>query len=107
MRIVLQLTVVTKDGANPVLILQEGSHQSMADLVRDLVDGQKPAGTSWALDLEVVTVIVMELLQRFHEQEIDREPDRPAPVRVAAEQTRVRFGGLVLNRHALAIPMEG
>ena len=42
-----------------------------------------------ALDLEVVAVVVVELLQRLDQQVVDREPDRAAPVGVAAEQPGV------------------
>src|SRR5687767_15446879 len=38
-------------------------------------------------------VEVVELLQRLDQQEVDREPDRAAPVRVAAEETRRRLAG--------------
>ena len=41
--------------------------------------------------------VVMELLQRFDQQVVHREPDRPAPVRVAAEQAGARFGRLVVH----------
>ena len=44
-----------------------------------------------ALDLEVVAEIVVELLQRLDQQEVDREPDRAAPVRVAAEEAGRRL----------------
>ena len=37
----------------------------------------------------------MELLQRLDQEEIDGKPDRPAPVRVAAEQARRRLARLV------------
>ena len=54
-----------------------------------------PAGAGGAFDLEIVAVVVMELLQRLDDQVVDREPDRPAPVRVAAEHARIRFARLV------------
>ena len=41
-----------------------------------------------AFHLEIVAEVVVELLQRFDQQVVDREPDRPAPVGVAAEQRR-------------------
>src|SRR5215471_2852468 len=40
---------------------------------------------------------MMELLQRFDQQEIHREPDRSAPVRIAAEQTGRRFAWLIVD----------
>ena len=39
----------------------------------------------------------MELLQRLDEQVVDRKPNRPAPVGVAAEEPAVRFGRLVID----------
>ena len=45
-------------------------------------------GAGRQLDLEVVAVVVMEVLQRFDHEVVEREPDRPAPVRVSAEQSR-------------------
>ena len=52
-------------------------------------------GTRRALDAEVLAEVVMELLQRLDDEEVDREPDRPAPVRVAAEQAAGRLAWLV------------
>ena len=49
-----------------------------------------------ALDREVVAVVVVELLERLDEQVVDREPDRSAPVRVAAEEAGPRLGRLVV-----------
>ena len=37
----------------------------------------RSAGSGWALDLEIVTQEMMELLERFDDQEIDWEPDGP------------------------------
>ena len=42
-----------------------------------------------AFDREIVAIIVVEPVQRLDQQEIDRHPDRPAPIRIAAEQVRV------------------
>ena len=43
------------------------------------------ARTSWTLNGEFVAIVMMEFLQRLDQQEIDREPDRPAPIGVAAK----------------------
>ena len=45
-----------------------------------------------------------ELAQRLDDEERRREPDRPAPVRVAALELRGRLGRLV--RHAAPVPLE-
>src|SRR5882762_6946046 len=36
-------------------------------------------------------------LERFHEQIVDGKPNRPAPVRISAEEAGSGFGWLVLN----------
>src|SRR5260370_39898561 len=59
------------------------------------------AGMRGALHFEIFAVVVVEFLERFHEQIVDRKPDGPAPVRIAAEQARRGFGGLVV--HAIRI----
>ena len=45
----------------------------------------------------------MKALERLDEQIIDREPDRPAPVRVAAEDVGLRLPRLVANCVLLAV----
>ena len=65
--------------------------------IGDLVQRQILARAGRALDREVVAVVVVELLERLDDQVVDREPDRAAPVRVAAEQAAVRLGRLVLD----------
>ena len=45
-------------------------------------------GTGRTLDLQVVAVEEVVAVERLDEQVVEREPDRAAPVRVAAEQPR-------------------
>src|SRR6266516_5184965 len=76
-------------GALAVFALQEQLRQSARELVGHFVDGFELAGAGRALDFEIVAVVVVKFLQRLDKQIIQRHPDRPAPVRVAAKQTRV------------------
>ena len=62
--------------------------------VPSVTDWPEPVGYSTE---EVVAVVVVELLERLDQQVVDREPDRAAPVRVAAEQSRPRLGRLVVD----------
>ena len=48
----------------------------------------------------------MELLQRFDQEIIDREPDRTAPVGVAAEQATIGLGRLIAHGELVAIARE-
>ena len=50
---------------------------------------------------------MMELLERLDQQIIDGQPDRPAPVRVAAKHVALRFSGIVADDTLAPIfPME-
>src|SRR5438105_4075547 len=51
--------------------------------------------TGRAFDFEIVAVVVVEFLERLDEEIIDRQPDRPAPIRIAAEDVRLRFARIV------------
>jgi hypothetical protein len=72
--------------ASPLAVLEKDPNQAGRKFSGYLVDGDKSARTGWVLDFEVVSIVVMELLQRFDDEKIPREPDRTTPVGVAAEQ---------------------
>src|SRR5947209_8140544 len=105
-RIALQLRVVAEDCPPTLLVAQEQPTQSTRQLLRHLFNGDEVAGTARAFDLEVVAVVVMELLQRFDQEIIDREPDRTAPVGVAAEQATIGLGWLIAHGELVAIARE-
>src|SRR5207244_2906063 len=67
---------------------------------------EQPAGAGRALDLQVVAEEVVELLERLDQQVVDREPDRPPPVRVAAEEARRRLGRLVVHAVLGALDLQ-
>ncbi len=69
----------------PFTVLEEDPYQALGKFRGNLVDGDKCAGTGGKLNLEFVTVVVVEPLQRFDDQEVRGKPYRSAPVRVAAE----------------------
>ena len=54
----------------------------------------EPVGNS---TLNSAPVVVMELLQGLDEQVVHREPDRTAPVRVAAKKAGRRLARLIVN----------
>src|SRR5216683_887187 len=47
-----------------------------------------------AFDLELVAVIGVKPLQRLDDHIVERQPDRPAPVRIAGRRTRIRRVGV-------------
>ena len=73
----------------PVGVGQEERRPAGAELVGDLVQVHHAARAGRALDLQLVAVEVVVALERLDQQVVDRKPDRPAPVGVAAEQPGV------------------
>src|SRR5262245_13709995 len=70
-------------GTCAVAITQEDARKPSRKVGCDLFERHQLAGTCRTLDLEVVAEVVMELLERFDQQVVDRKPDRPTPVRIA------------------------
>ena len=61
------------------------------------------------LDVEVVAEVAVRSAQSLDDEVVDREPDRSAPVGVAAEQAGGRLAGLVVDacRHAAEVDVQG
>ena len=78
-------------GARPWRRAGRGRRGAARDLARDLREVHEDARAGGALDAQVVAVEVVVALQRLDEQVVDGEPDRAAPVRVAAEEAGRRL----------------
>ena len=63
-------------------------------------------GAGRVLDREVVAEEAVVALEDADHQVVEREPDRAAPVRVAAEHVGGRLGRLVVDRRADALDVE-
>src|SRR5262249_57313866 len=77
---------------------QEYADQPARELLGDLAERHHPPRSRRALDGERGDVEVMVALERLDEQPVHGEPDRTAPVRVAAEEAGRRLAGAVLDR---------
>src|SRR5262245_60187342 len=88
-RIVLELRRAAEHRAVPSLIPQKDPGQTRRELPRDFEEGHHPARSGWALHFEFVAIVGIELQERPVHQDVDRHPDRAAPVRVAAEHASV------------------
>ena len=93
-------------GRRPFSSLQEDPDEAAREVGRDLPERALAARAGGAFDLELVAEKVVVLLQRLDQQEVDRKPYGPAPVRVAAEERRGRLAGLVVEHEALAVERE-
>ena len=84
-RVGLEFFKVAEDGALAVGVAQEDAREAAGDFGGDFPKVHYLARSGWAFYFEFVAVVVMELLERFDNQVVNRKPDWPAPVRVATE----------------------
>src|SRR5439155_26444936 len=84
-RIALESLGPAIDGAAPVAAFKEDPRQPLGELPGHACERELPARSGRTLDREVVPVVPVKSPQRLHDQVVDRKPDGPAPVRVAAE----------------------
>ena len=89
-----------------VVARHEERDQPVAEVGADLVEGELPPRAGRVLELEVVAEEARVAVERLHDEEVDRHPDRPPPVRVPAEHAGRRLGGLVVDRGVHALDVE-
>ena len=87
-----------------VFVEQEDIDHPAGDVARDRPERDRLAAGARRLNEVARPERGAELAQRFDDQEGRREPDRPAPVRVAALELLGRLGRLV--GHASPAPLE-
>ena len=104
--IVLECFIPTKDSAASLLIAQKDPHHAMGNVIRNFIQRNLVARKCWAFHEEVIAVIMMKLLERFHDQVIDREPDRTPPIRIASEHARCRLAGRIRNAMLLTVGVQ-
>ena len=72
-----------------ILVRQKDTPQPAGKFARYFLKRHHVSGPGRAFDFERVAIKEVITFERFDDQEIDREPDRTAPVRVAAEKVAV------------------
>src|SRR5262249_45836827 len=83
--VVLEQGVIAVDRAPTTGVPYEETREAMREFHRHLPERPHRAGARGALDAELLPEVVVEPLQRLDQQEVERQPDGPAPVRVASE----------------------
>src|SRR5439155_24380973 len=81
----------------------EEAREPPVELVRDLAERREAARADRALDAQRVAVEVVIAFERLDDEVVHREPDRPAPVGVAAEEPGVGLRGRVVDAVLLAV----
>src|SRR5262245_42733569 len=80
-RIGLEFLRATVDRTPALLVAQEDRGEAPRDLAGDPEQVHLHARAAWALDGKARSVERVQVEQRPDEEQVDREPDRPAPVR--------------------------
>src|SRR5262245_56709498 len=96
-RVCLELLRAAVDGAPAIRTREPDGDEPVGEVLRDLREAPLLARAGRVLELEAVAeeaVVDHELADR---QVVDRHPDRPAPVGVAAEHRRRRLCRLVVD----------
>src|SRR5580704_11125878 len=93
----------SRDRAAAVRITQEDVNEAAGNFCGNLPKVAFLGGMCGALHFEILTVVVVELLKRFHQEIIHREPDGTAPVRIASENAGGRFRRLIGNAACIAV----
>ena len=105
-RVVLELGDPAIDRPAPLVVAQEDARKPRRELLRHLEQVHHAARTGRAFDLECVAVVEVILRERADDQHVDRHPDRPAPVGVAAEHARVGLGRKIADAELLPAGLE-
>src|SRR6266481_8519404 len=84
MRVRLELFQVAEYGSMSLFITKKDICHPARQLTRHVPQSLHVSRSSWELDLEIVTEIVVELLQGLDQEKIYREPDWATPVRIAS-----------------------
>ena len=106
LRIGLEALDPAEAGPPPVVAADEERDQALAQVGGDLPERELVPGAVRVLDLELVAEEAGIAVERLDHDEVDRHPDRPAPVRVAAEHAGRRLGRLVVDRRAHPVDVE-
>src|SRR5258708_28174361 len=105
-RIVLKFLARAIHRPVAIFVAQKNMGQRSRDLRAYVPQRHLPARAGRALHAKVIAIIMMKFLQRLDHQEIHREPDGPAPVRVSAEQTALRLARFVVHSIFIAVDRE-
>src|SRR5476649_1323135 len=106
MRVMLELRALAEDRPLAVGLPRKEPDDAARQLIRDPGDRDVTPRSGRAFDLEIVAVIAMETAERGDDEEIERQPDRAAPVRVAAELARRRLSRAVGNDAAIGVERQ-
>src|SRR5262245_4608440 len=102
----LELVGPPIDGPAAALIAEKDARESLGELTAHLEESQHPPCPGRAFHPKLGAVIEIKLQQRPDDEGVHRKPDRPTPVRVAAEHPAVRLRRQILDEVLLSPHVE-
>src|SRR5277367_2580843 len=105
MRIGLKFLGLAEHRPPSVAVAQEDPRKPARKLRRYFPEVLPLPGSRRKFRIESVAQKMVKLLKRFDQKKIHRKPDRPAPIRISAEESRRRFPRLVIHtmRHPIGL----
>src|ERR1700693_611113 len=103
MRISCESEIVSVTRAPTRGIRQKNTRQPRAKFVHDSLKIHHPTRTGRTFHLQPIAIEMVVPLQCLDQQIVDGEPNRSAPIRVAAEEVGAGFAGMVVDAMLCAI----
>src|SRR5438309_12012505 len=103
----LELFEISEHRPATSLILKKYACHPARQFARYLPQVHHLSRSSRELDFEVVAEVVVKFLQRLDEQGVRREPDRSAPIGIAAKQRCRRFARAIVHAALITVLMQG
>src|ERR1700722_6231195 len=94
---------VSVDRSNSVLALEKQPRRTCRKSSGNVTEVHPFARPGRVLHCQISAIVLMELLKRLNDQVIERHPDWPAPVGVAAVQPGLALGRLITSRNLDAL----
>jgi hypothetical protein len=78
--ILLKLALLAIDGSIPIFVSRKKGDAAEGKFLSNDVHGQEFARAGGVFNGKIFSVVAVKFLQRFHDQKVDRKPDRASPI---------------------------
>jgi len=96
-RVVGEARVAAVARAAPAGVGEKDAGKARAKFKGDLTQVHHAPRSGGAFDLKAVSIEMVIAFESLEDEEVYREPDRPTPVRVAAEEASSGFAGVIVD----------
>ena len=96
-RVIDEARVAAVARAAPAGVSEKDAGEARAKFKGDLTQVHHAPRSGGAFDLEAVSIEMVVAFEGFEDEEVYREPDRPTPVRVAAEEASSGFARVIVD----------